>query len=147
MGQSFVLANLDKRESVLPDSIGCYAKAVEQGDRVSQALLLLVGSGMGRGGGDFTSPAGAALGAEYLAALNSDQDTNGIVDRLKTVLDGDLVLGRWAGDRVAFVGEYYAPGDVNGQHAADLYADIASFTDIGELVSPYLDVNFLSNLD
>lgn len=54
MGQYFRIGNLEKREYLEPWDLGSGAKAWEQAmSPPAKLLLVLLGTGMGRGGGDF----------------------------------------------------------------------------------------------
>lgn len=91
MGQYHKIVNLDKREFLDPSKLGAGEKAWEQFANypsTPQALILLISSSNGRGGGDLDGP--------------------------------DDVLGRWAGDRIAMVGDYSEREDLPPQHDADL---------------------------
>lgn len=83
MGQYYCAVNLTKKEYVHPHRIGGLAKLWEWATNPFQAgcLVLLLGWSTGSGGGD--------------------PDWN----------DPDIsaVAGRWAGDRVALVGDYHNP--------------------------------------
>lgn len=145
MGQYFRLANLDKKEYVSPASLGLFSKAREQGCETGMAFLLLVGSGMGRGGGDFNTPAAVTESNERMEAQKGVEEyLMPDVARINASYMESVVLGRWAGDRVVFVGDYYEQGDVPSESAtdADLYEVIEeTFVDIGSLVVPYLGAN------
>lgn len=83
MGQYHKTVNLDKREYLNPHALGDGLKLCEQsGSRagVSAALMLLLACSNGRGGGDIDLP-------EEMAGYRE-------------------VIGRWAGDRIAVVGDY-----------------------------------------
>ncbi len=147
MGQYFVVANLDSGEYLSPSSLNSGAKAREQVGHwigVPHALMLLLGTGMGRGGGDF----GVSNDSSALDAINAGdiEGAQRLVAEGQQLIADDPVLGRWAGQRVCFVGDYYEPGDVPGVDDPNLYQTIMrTFTDIGPMVAPYLDVNFPSN--
>lgn len=54
MGQYFIIGNLEKREYLNPWELDSGAKAWEQAmNDPAKLLLVLLGTGMGRGGGDF----------------------------------------------------------------------------------------------
>jgi hypothetical protein len=96
MGQYHYLCKLDKKEFLNPHKFDCGLKAWEIFANSSggplQCLGFLLCSSNGRGGGDF-SPEG---------------DT------------GDIkVLGRWAGDRIAIVGDYSDRGDLPDEFKAE----------------------------
>ena len=88
MGQYHLTYNLDKREIINPHGLGMGIKQAEQiGGEWSVGdflALLLAGTGEKRGGGDFAT----------------------------SHVDGEQVIGRWAGDRVVVIGDYADPGDV-----------------------------------
>lgn len=106
MGQYHVAVNLDKAESIHPHKLGCGLKAIEQvcGPRFgtgSALLILLMASCKGgpRGGGDIY-----------------DDDPDGLI-------------GRWAGDRIAMIGDYAHPDDVPGfPEAGELYSTATDIT-------------------
>lgn len=149
MGQYFVVANLDAREYIEPASLGSWPKALEQVGPwigVPHALMLLLGTGMSRGGGGFNIP--GINNSSYLDAVNDGRtdDARQIAQENTRVIDEDPVLGRWAGHRICFIGDYYQTGDIPGVDDGELYATImGTFNDVGPLVAPYLDVNFPSS--
>ena len=83
MGQYYFLVNMDKKEYVNPWKIEGLAKVWEWAANISQAgpIVLLLGWSNKGGGGD------------------PDWDHPDVKD----------IAGRWAGDRVALVGDYYTP--------------------------------------
>lgn len=108
MGQYHILANLDKREKVEPNSIGLGIKQWEQlgefNGTLADAMYLLCMTSPARGGGD---------------------------------LPPTKISGRWAGDRVVIVGDYTEDKDLPFvPNAKELYRIVDSqYTDIGELVA------------
>ncbi len=95
MGQYHYVANLEKREFVDPDGIGSGLKLWEQAMNTPgtpMSLFLLTIAQNGRGGGDFNPE------------LNWDIDEN-----------PDGIIGRWAGDRIAIIGDYYELDDLVAQ--------------------------------
>ena len=83
MGQYFKVLNLDKKEYLHPHCCGDGLKLMEFGaspDGTMLGLALLLRQSTGSGGGDFHGT------------------------------DGEGLLGRWAGDRVAIVGDYDESG-------------------------------------
>ena len=87
MGQYHYIVNLDKREFINPHKLGVGLKACEQltsAAGTAQALFVLLLCSNGRGGGD--------LGV-----------TRGFDER---------IIGRWAGDRIAVVGDYAEDYDI-----------------------------------
>lgn len=89
MGQYFQVVNLDKKEKLHPHAFGDGLKLMEMasgGYGVLAALALLLRQSSEWGGGDFS------VGLKY------DDNHN-----LHTIND---LLGSWAGDRIAVVGDY-----------------------------------------
>lgn len=101
MGQYYMIANLDKREFVNPHEIGSGLKAMEilgTGTACSALTMLMLSCPERRGGGD------------------PDDDSS-----------VHKVLGRWAGDRVAIVGDYAQDDDLPNSPipASKIYAHCA----------------------
>jgi hypothetical protein len=94
MGQYHKIVNLDKREFIDPFGLSMGQKALEQllsEVSTQEALFLLLMCSNGRGGGDVSA-----------------SDPYGLI-------------GRWAGDRIAVVGDYTEDGDLGNY--SDLYDD------------------------
>ena len=104
MGQYHVTVNLTKREFINPHGLGCGLKLWEQIDTragVPTALVALLACSNGRGAGDLD---------EYPESPD--------------------VVGRWAGDRVAVVGDYAEDADLRPEdHAALIYSLCSSYED------------------
>lgn len=123
MGQYHIIVNLDKNEYLhahrFNEGVGLLEQA--QGDgagkTVAGLFFLLACSGDGRGGGDA---------------------------RAEWNPPGGRVLGRWAGDRVAVVGDYTENDDLPAvPDAKDLYSRVQETgADISALV-----IEFLSHVD
>lgn len=126
MGQYHLAVNLDKREFLNPHGLGDGLKLWEQAGNgeggVGSALIALLACSNGRGGGDF----------------QEENDTAG-------------VIGRWAGDRIAIIGDYAEPEDLAPEHRAELiYAacrgkpaeGMEPFRDISEEVALLLGREF-----
>jgi len=100
MGQYWIPANLDKREFINPHKLGCGLKLCEMlgtSPGVGTALIVLTAAmPTRRGGGDLHLPAPGAYGK--------------IAKR---------TIGRWAGDRIAIVGDYAEAGDLAREHQAE----------------------------
>ena len=97
MGQYHYTVNLDKREFIHPHKLGDGLKLVEQCGHApggtNDALHLLLACSSGRGGGDFESD-------------NFNKAT------------GEGFVGRWAGDRIAVVGDYAEDDDLPAEFKA-----------------------------
>jgi len=119
MGQYHLTVNLDKREFLDPHKLGQGLKLREQSyggpGGVGAALIVLLAASNGRGGGDF------------------DAST-----------DPDGMIGRWAGDRLAIVGDYAEAGDLALEHRAErIYRDCGrggrGFRDISDSVARVIE--------
>lgn len=119
MGQYHLIIDLDAREFLDPHQLGAGLKAWEQiANRAStpQALFVLLTCSNGRGGGDFKP---------YVAQ------------------NDEPVIGRWAGHRIAVVGDYAEDGDFASltdepvSHLYDRCRD-GHYRDITALVRPVL---------
>ena len=109
MGQYWIPVNLDKKEFIHPHTLGSGLKAVEQLNMTpgTQAALMLLLTAMPepRGGGDFDFK---DPDTEYRKIAHS-------------------VIGRWAGDRIAIVGDYAEPEDLDTRfHAHRIYGAVCS---------------------
>lgn len=85
MGQYHIPVNLDKREFIHPHKLACGLKLWEQlanHPGIGGPLVVLLAASNGRGGGDFRTD------------------------------DPDGIIGRWAGDRIAIIGDYAESGDL-----------------------------------
>ena len=118
MGQYWLPVNISKREFIHPHKLECGLKLCEQlgtfGGTAQALIVLLAAEPEERGGGD----------------LRIDQ------------LSRD-VIGRWAGDRVALIGDYAEDGDldVEGARASQIYRQRieGDWTDITDAVKQVLD--------
>lgn len=130
MGQYHICCNLSKKEFLDPHKLGCGLKLWEQANNrgVREALIMLTAASSGRGGGDF------------------DNEAN------------PEVIGRWAGDRIAFVGDYAKDSDLPQRFRAHAIYDRirrdqerqekgkppvkrGAWTDISDVVAKALEVN------
>ena len=87
MGQYHYVVNLDKKEFINPHVLGTGLKLWEQLANfpgTGQGLIVLLACSNGRGGGDFR----------------------------KSHVNNEQIVGRWAGDRIAIVGDYAEDGDL-----------------------------------
>lgn len=119
MGQYWKVVNLDRREYVNPHRLGCGLKLWEQlaGHPGTGAALIILCAAMPeqRGGGDLD------LGDEegFVADLKkaTGQSYSGIAKR---------TIGRWAGDRIAIIGDYAKRGDLKLEDNADIIYDLCT---------------------
>ena len=111
MGQYHYVVNLDKREYLHPHDLGDGLKLMEFGCSANGTLmglaLLLAGSNgpEGRGGGDWHPWTGEQ--GRY-----GDGRTVGVVEDTLVQQLTSAIPGRWCGDRIAIVGDYHEPGDI-----------------------------------
>ena len=115
MGQYHHVVNLDKKEYLDNYMFGSGAKLLEQHGyaSVSSALHLLLSASSGRGGGDYR-------------ARNSDG-----------------FVGRWAGDRIAIIGDYAESDDVPGVDARAIYESLEeSYTNISADLAELMEQEF-----
>lgn len=118
MGQYHYIVNLDKREFINPHKLGVGLKACEQLTSpagTAQALFVLLLCSNGRGGGDLA-------------------ETRGFEER---------IIGRWAGDRIAVVGDYAEDYDIKAplHDPVSLIYDLCYegvYREISALVRPVL---------
>lgn len=98
MGQYWLPVNLDKKEFIHPHKLGSGLKLMEQaGTHPGTAiplLLLVAACPVPRGGGDPT-----------------------------IALEDEAIIGRWAGDRIALVGDYTEKDDLPAEFEADKIYD------------------------
>ena len=113
MGQYWYPVNLDKKEFIHPHKLGNGLKLWEQ-------LANHPGTG-------------AAL-VILTAAM---PEPRGGWD----IRNADGVVGRWAGDRIALVGDYAEPNDLPDDDAAEVYQNIRNevFEDISDMVCEVIE--------
>lgn len=125
MGQYHVLLNLDKKERLDHYELGAGAKLKEKigAYPYTTALIVLLSASNGRGGGDF----------------HDDPE----------LFTRDRVVGRWAGDRIAIIGDYATSDDLPVEDATRLYKESHNWRDISNIVVPYieneLDIKLIDN--
>lgn len=96
MGQYWIPVNLDKREFIHPHKLGNGLKLWEQ----------------------FASHPGT--GAALIALCAAMPEPRGGGDLKASEVNGEKVIGRWAGDRIALVGDYAERSDLPARDNADL---------------------------
>lgn len=119
MGQYWIPVNLDKREYIRPHALGCGLKLWEQlanHPGTGAALLILTAAmPIPRGGGDFD------LDENWHGPERKFPEhgiTPGPMPDAYPVI-AKRTIGRWAGDRIAIVGDYAEAGDLAPEHQAD----------------------------
>lgn len=107
MGQYHIVVNLDRQEFLHPHRMGDGLKLLEFGcspigTMTGLAILLAASNGEGRGGGDLS-----LVDYHYVEGNHSTTARPG-AEQAK------FIVGRWAGQRIAIVGDYHEPNDVPG---------------------------------
>jgi len=113
MGQYFKAVNMDKKEVVCPWCLGGIAKLWEWAANPWGAVFcLLLRQSSGSGGGDYY---GYRTQQIHVDSDDPKQAAKTVFDAMQSgvAMEGqpisapkDTVVGRWAGDRVALVGDY-----------------------------------------
>lgn len=115
MGQYWYPVNLDKHEFVMPHKLGSGLKLWEQlaNDPGTGAALVILCAAMpqARGGGDLD------LHDNWHGPERKNMSTSGpMPDEYPAI--AARTIGRWAGDRIALVGDYAEDGDLAPEHEA-----------------------------
>ena len=133
MGQYWKAVNLDKREVVDPHKLGVGLKLGEQvgsGHGTPDALFILVACMRGRrGGGDFDWDSNF-YGPERNNSIPEHCTDGGPITPYNEI--AKRTIGRWAGDRIAIVGDYSEDSDLPSYPGfGSLYGDetLADITD------------------
>lgn len=132
MGQYHSLFNLDKLEVVNPHDLGFGAKQREHsgygGGSLADILYVLCAYKEARGGGDWA---------------NDNSENTGMFSGIAN----GIFKGRWHGDRVAVIGDYYEESDLPAGWAEALsnVGEPTKFKDISDEIRPF--VNKLFNED
>ena len=144
MGQYYLIVNLTKREFIDPRKLGIGLKAIEQiasFPSTPQALFALLICSNGRGGGDlamYNSSEYGPPGREW-----SPKEPAAEYDGNYTRHEFRAAIGRWAGDRIAVVGDYAEDNDIvpSGYDPASRIYNLCSeenYLDITDLVRDLL---------
>ena len=125
MGQYFKAVNLDKKEVVCPWCLGGGAKLWEWAvNRQGAVFTLLLRQSSQTGGGDYGGPAPQAIDLSMNPDALTELIAKGIArEGMEMPIPSSSVVGRWAGDRVALVGDYDESG---------LYERSKSFANISD---------------
>lgn len=138
MGQYWIPVNLDKREFINPHKLGAGLKLWEQlanHPGTAGALIILTAAmPEARGGGDLDISSNWH-GSERKVAMKSgsiDGCTPGPMPEAYPVIAA-RTIGRWAGDRIAIIGDYAEDNDLAPEHRASLiYALCGSQSNVDE---------------
>lgn len=117
MGQYWVAVNLDKHEFITPHKLAAGAKLGEQlGTPFASALVVLCAAmPERRGGGDFD------LDSNYYGPERTDQSGSAPINEAYNEI-AHRTIGRWAGNRIALVGDYAEDSDLPEEfHASTIY--------------------------
>lgn len=137
MGQYHTVVNLDKHEYIDHYNLGCGAKLWEQiaaHPGTGAALLILTACSNGRGGGDLdidTNWHGPERTGAGAGPMPKDYPTT-----------AKEVIGRWAGDRIAVIGDYAEDADLPNHSAPEIYeqcTEEGSYMDISEAVAKVIE--------
>lgn len=154
MGQYHMPANLDRKEFLYPHVFGDGLKMMEftvSANGTMQGLgLLLAASNRGgaRGGGDLHPwSRGDSYGDERETPITRSKEYEGLLM--------DHVVGRWAGDRIAIIGDYHEDDDVpgytdqkfgEGDEEIDLWSAMSDekfgWIDISQIVIEAMELDF-----
>jgi hypothetical protein len=123
MSQAYLVANLDGREFITPGALGSdetQLMSIASGLGTSSALCVLLAASNGKGAGD----------------LYWDPDES----ERRSHRDHPIarhIVGRWAGERIAIIGDYY-DGD---EHDAPIGLDATAFRTIAAQEDGWVDIS------
>lgn len=137
MGQYWHPVNLDKREFLTPHKLASGLKLGEQlGTHVGSALIVLCAAmPERRGGGDLD------LDSNYYGPERDTQSGSAPVNEDYNVI-AKRTIGRWAGDRIALVGDYAEDSDLDPEHeASKIYGQCSNgaWTDVTDDVARVIE--------
>ena len=140
MGQYWYVCNLSKKEYIHPHKLGTGLKLWEQlaNHPGTGAALIVLCAAMPkpRGGGDFDLEENWHGIERYNA---SDINNPGPLPSEYYKIAA-RTIGRWAGDRIALVGDYAEKGDLPVRFRADkIYDRIDSWVDVSEDVAAVIE--------
>jgi hypothetical protein len=117
MGQYWYLVNLNKREFINPHGLNSGMKLCEQlanhPSTGSALVILCAAMPAARGGGDFD--------------LDRNTTPGPMPDDYQAI--AKETIGRWAGNRIALIGDYAKKTDLPAEYAADLIYPLCGMTD------------------
>jgi len=143
MGQYWILVNLDKEEFVDPHKLGCGLKLGEQlgGYPGTGAAMIVLCANMveTRGGGDLD------LDENWHGPERTDMSGSGPMPEDYPNI-ARRTIGRWAGDRIALIGDYAEDSDLPNSPIPpkEVYARCEEdsnnpFTDVSEDVAAVIE--------
>lgn len=142
MGQYHIPVNLDKKEYILPHKLGSGLKLWEQlanHPSTSGALIVLLAASNGRGGGDFDETENWHGPERQFPQHNASPGP--MPENYEEV--ASAMIGRWAGDRIAIIGDYAERGDLPDEFEAetiyDRCGDGGDYVDISDWVARVLE--------
>lgn len=123
MGQYWIPVNLDKKEYIQPQALGAGLKIEEQiaAHPGTGTAIMILCAAVGTKSQDLSAP----------SDTNIDTESEEYSDIAKRT------IGRWAGDRIAFIGDY-ATDDILPNSpipASTIHKDLPNWKDITEDVS------------
>ncbi len=143
MGQYWMPVNLDKKEYILPHTLGAGLKLWEQlanhPSTGGALVILLAAQREPRGGGDFDMEENWHGPERIFPKHNATpgpmpEDYPSLAAR---------TIGRWAGDRIALVGDYAEDSDLPEEFkASEIFHECregGSYTDITEMVAKVIE--------
>lgn len=138
MGQYWRVFNLDKKEFIDPHQLGCGLKLWEQlaNHPGTGAALIVLCANMpeSRGGGDFD------LEENWHGAERTFPKHNNIPAKMPKNYKkiAKATIGRWAGDRIALIGDYAEDNDLEGVNTKEIY-NSKEYTDISDYVCKVIE--------
>ena len=127
MGQYWKLVNLDRHEYVDPHQLGHGAKLWEQLANTpgtgAAMVILCAAHRQNRGGGDLD------FDRDWRDATFPELATDD-PDKKEYLKVAQRTIGRWAGDRIALVGDYAEPSDLEGYTFIKSDGEIGTAEDI-----------------
>jgi hypothetical protein len=143
MGQYWLVVNLDKKEFVSPHALGAGLKLWEQlaNHPGTGAALIVLCAAMPeqRGGGDFDLESNWHGPERTFPEHNTSPGP--MPEEYAEI--ARQTIGRWAGDRVALVGDYAVDSDLAPEHEAgsiyDRCHEGGDYADVSDLVAAVIE--------
>lgn len=140
MGQYWMIVNLNKQEYIHPHKLGAGMKLCEQlaAKPGTGAALIILCAAMPeqRGGGDFDLDKNWHGPERVFPEHNI---TPGLMPKEYAAI-AKRTIGRWAGDRIALIGDYAKDSDLPGPPpASQIYENINEWTDVSADVAAVIE--------